>query len=129
MKTWLFALCFATLAGSAAADRLTDDLVRVAEQANKQLPKTLDADTVLDHVTAGPGRRLTYHYKLTRMSTGSMNSTRFNEKFHSDFVKGMCAQRDRAQLFKVGLVAVAMVDDMDGASVAKLAVTGKDCGW
>ena len=129
MKAQLIALCLATLAGSAFADPMAEALVRAAAETNRQLPKTLDTDTVLDHVTAGPGRRLTYHYKLTRVTKSRLNLARFDEKMRSDFVKGMCANRERAQLFKAGLVAAATVEDIDGAFVTKLDVTGKDCGF
>jgi len=45
----------------------------VAEQFNAKLPRTIDAETRMDRVDAGPGKRLRFTYSLTHYAAAEVD--------------------------------------------------------
>jgi|GEM_PF-4734622 len=75
-----------------APDPIAGQLVQSANEANKDLPKTIDAITRLDRVSAD-GRTLTYHYTITRRDASDEDFRAFIEK---NAVPKACANQNMA---------------------------------
>lgn len=119
------------VAGKAAVDsqRIESALVKMSEQLNKRMPMTIDKDTRLDNILAGPGRRFTYNYTLVTATLPEIDRGYFVKTFQSNLKNGVCSHPDMQIFFRNGVTVGYSYRANDGGSVGKIDVTPRDCGF
>src|SRR5262250_227093 len=101
-------------------------LAEMAGDMNKELPHMLDVDLRLDHVSAGPGKRLTFASTFVHASAGG-----FDRKALADAVAGFKKTRCSEPAVKDALEKGVTIDyrfkDKDGRPVTELVLDPSDC--
>jgi len=83
-------------------------LENVSAHMNRMTPVTLDADTRLDSVSAGPGHRLSYNYTLTSVQSKNVR---------------------RAGFLKHGVTISYTYRSADGRNLGGTQFSPSDCGY
>ena len=107
----------------AVEQRLQD----VSNQLNKSLPRTLDEHTRQDTTAAGPGRRLTNIYTLTKITPGSLKGDDLKKMIQPSIVAGYCTDPSMIYYRKNDVTVSYAYRDASGAFVTRFDVRISDC--
>ncbi len=103
-------------------------LAEMAGDMNKDLPHMLDADLRLDHVAAGPGKRLTFTSTFVRASAAAGG---IDKKGLADAIAGFKKSRCGEPAVKRAIEKDVTVDyvfkDKDGRPLTEVVLTSSDC--
>jgi hypothetical protein len=108
---------------------IENELQKMADIFNKKLPKTIDQDTRLDYVSAGPGARVTYNNTLTGYTSGELNNTQVMQSMQKILKNGLCSNVEMQVFFKHGVTIRYAYQTSDGVFTAPIDITPKDCGY
>lgn len=107
----------------AVEQRLQD----VSNQLNKSLPRTLDEHTRQDTTAAGPGRRLTNIYTLTKIVPGSLKGEEVRKMLQPSIVAGYCTDPGMIYFRNNDVTVTYAYRDTSGAFVTRFDVRMSDC--
>lgn len=99
------------------------DLEDVARVANKRLPQKMAEHVGFERVEAGPGLRLTFHYKL--LQPGPYNLSLIKQQMQA-IVDGVCGGKSR-DLLRKGLVDDYRYTGPDGLAVTNFEIDEPRC--
>jgi hypothetical protein len=103
-------------------------LAEIAGQANQAAPASIDPDTRLDGVKAGPGLRLTSTYTLVNPESEGISSTTFEAKLTPVVTQGSCKNPDLRPLIDQGVVVVLEYRGLDGNPIGTVSINRDTCG-
>ena len=101
-------------------------LVRVAERVNKTLPKTLDADTRLDSVSAGPAKKFTYFYTLPNQSKSELDAAQIQNALRPNIVAAYKTNEDLKDFRDHNVEMHYRYSDKNGQFLFEIVVASKD---
>ncbi|MFN0306227.1 MAG: hypothetical protein ACKVQU_38390 [Burkholderiales bacterium] len=103
-------------------------LAETATDLNRSLPKQVDAETRLEGVTAGPGRRLNYQYTLISRTASSMDIESFNANMQPLLRTSICGKGGMQALIKNGVTLSYNYRGRDGKFVSMIEILPQHCG-
>ncbi|MFM9884875.1 MAG: hypothetical protein ACKVQT_17770 [Burkholderiales bacterium] len=103
-------------------------LAETATDLNRSLPKQVDAETRLEGVTAGPGRRLNYQYTLISRTAASMDIESFNANMQPLLRTSICGKGGMQALIKNGVTLSYNYRGSDGKFVSMIEILPQHCG-
>ncbi|MSQ19966.1 MAG: hypothetical protein EXR39_10505 [Betaproteobacteria bacterium] len=98
------ALAFLLVAGQACGQTQALDeqeerwIIEAASDFNRLLPRQVDAETRLDAITAGPGRRLNYQFTLLDQTRSGIDIESFNAGIQPLLRDSICRDDGSRQL-------------------------------
>lgn len=102
-------------------------LQNVSNQLNKSLPRTLDEHTRQDTTAAGPGRRLTNFYTLTKIVPGSIKGDALRKMIQPTIVAGFCTDPMMIYYRSNDVTITYAYRDASGTFVTRFDVSMNDC--
>lgn len=121
------------LAGGANDEGPSRNLDRTLESVsahmNRRTPVTLDADTRLDSVTAGPGHRLSYHYTLTSVQSKDIKRAEFQKLIRAPLQARLCESTEMSGFLRNGVTISYTYRSADGRNLGGTQFTPSDCGY
>ena len=103
-------------------------LANVSAHLNRSAPLTLDADTRLDRVTSGPGRRLSYHYTLTSVQAKAFKRAEFQKLIREPLQAKLCSSKEMRGFLIRGVTISYDYLSNDGNRLGAARFTASDCG-
>jgi len=129
------ALCAATavylpeLQAASAPDMVLNRLLQKnAARSNKNCPRNLNQYLRLDNFEAGD-KRMTIHYTLLEVSSSDINGDDLKPSVTREIRRGVCRERNSAELLKQGVAFVFAVHGKDGGLVFDYQVFYEDCEY
>ena len=107
---------------------LDQTLANVSAHLNRSVPLTLDADTRLDRVTSGPGRRLSYHYTLTSVQSKAFKRAEFQKLIREPLQAKLCSSKEMRGFLVRGVTIAYDYLGSDGNRLGAARFTASDCG-
>lgn len=107
---------------------LDQTLANVSAHLNRSAPLTLDADTRLDRVTSGPGRRLSYHYTLTSVQSKAIKRAEFQKIIREPLQAKLCSSKEMRGFLVRGVTISYDYLSIDGNRLGAARFTASDCG-
>lgn len=107
-------------------------LAEMADRFNKKTPITVDKNSRMDNIIAGPGLRFTYNYTFINVSSKDVNDSNrvyFIQQQAPVTKSSFCSNPDTQFFSKNGVTAVYSYRLSDGVFFAKFDITPKDCGY
>ena len=103
-------------------------LSEVASRINKDLPRSVDADTSIESVD-GLEAMLVYNYRLVKVSAAELNLDQFVSEMTPNVTNAACNSSDTRDTFlKEGVTLRYAYVDKSGVPVASIDVTPAHCG-
>ncbi len=103
--------------------------MKMADQLNARMPMTIDQDTRLDNILAGPGTRITYNYTIVTASSREVDRAALMNHLKTTLKSGVCSHPDMQVFFKNKVTVGYSYRASDGPFVGKLNITPRDCGY
>jgi hypothetical protein len=103
-------------------------LKRNSEQMNRKCPIDVGEGTRLDSTSAGPGRRFTYYYTLTRQVQDSIDVKSMNEKLRPQLIGNIKTNQSLVILRKNKADMVYDFFDRKGRFILSIPITPKEYG-
>jgi hypothetical protein len=103
-------------------------LKRNSEAMNKKCPLIVDQATRLDSTSAGPGKRFSYYYTLTRQNMDSMDVKSVNANLRAMLTGNLRTNQSLELLRKNKTVVDYYFFDRKGRFILSIPVTPKDYG-
>lgn len=127
----LLGKAIANTAGKGMVDRqkIESVLRQMADQLNAKMPMTVDRDTRLDNILAGPGARFTYNYTIVSVASRDMDRRNLVNFLQTNVKSGACSNPDMQIFFKTKITVGYSYRASDGVFIGKLDVSPKDCGY
>lgn len=118
-------------AGKVLADpqKIEGVLRQMTDQLNTKMPMSVDRDTRLDNILAGPGARFTYNYTIVSAPFRDIDRQHFMNYLQIHIKAGVCSNPDMQIFFKNKVVVGYSYRASDGLFIAKLDISPKDCGY
>jgi hypothetical protein len=117
------------LAQSSAAELFDERwLAETAADLSRSLPQQIDAETRLDGVTAGPGRRLNYRYTLVNRNRTSVDVESFNANMQPLLRASICGKAGMQGLLKNGVTLAYNYLGGDGKLISMIEILPQHCG-
>jgi hypothetical protein len=128
-----FSNVMGALAGGASDEGPSRSLDRTLENVsahmNRMTPVTLDADTRLDSVSAGPGHRLSYHYTLTSIQSKDIKRAEFQKLIRAPLQARLCESPEMSGFLKHGVTISYIYRSADGRNLGGAQFSPSDCGY
>lgn len=117
--------------GKAMADpeKIEGALRKMTEKLNAKMPMTVDKDTRLDNLQAGPGARFTYNYTIVSAQARDIDRKDIMNYLQTSLKSGICSNPDMQVFFKNKVTVGYAYRAADGIYIAKLDISPKDCGY
>lgn len=121
--------------GKVSANAISDSqsiesaLLKMADQFNAQMPVTVDRDTRLDGVRAGPGRRFTYNYTIVTANSRDIDRAYLMSNLQTKMKASVCSSADLKIFFMNRVTIGYSYRASDGAFVGNIDFTPRDCGY
>lgn len=103
-------------------------LEETAADLSRLLPQQVDAETRLDGVTAGPGKRLNYRYTLINRNRLSMDIEAFNTNMQPLLRASICGKGGMQALLKNGVTLAYNYLGSDGKFISMIEIPPQHCG-
>lgn len=103
-------------------------LEREAQAASGDLPKNIDADTRIDRIAAGPGKKLTLSYTLIKYRASEMDEGKFREVMAEKLKSQACGSSELRPFIREGVSIDYSYNGNDGNPLTIITVTQTDCG-
>ena len=113
--------------GKPSQATIVSALSNMANQLNKSMPMTINADTRLDNILASPtSPKFTYNYTLNA-SLQEINAANFFGQMKPTLVKGVCTNPDMKIFTENGVTVGYSYRAKDGSFAGKIEVSPSDC--
>lgn len=101
-------------------------LPEMISKLNRSMPMTVDRDTRADRVSAGPGRKVTYHYSLTRYRIGDFDRDKLIAALRENLIRAYKVRKDLKMYRDNNVVIDYSYADADGIHFATISVGPDD---
>lgn len=141
--TWVAILVFAGIAGSMArrsarsgaeavfssnnASVTADMLTQMATELSSGLPIMIDNETRLDKMSAGPDKKITYHYTLVRLESSDITAQQLRSAREHGVIAYVCTNEDMKAFRENGVVVSYSYRGNDGGVIGDILVYPRDC--
>ncbi|MEZ8577528.1 DUF2569 domain-containing protein [Vibrio splendidus] len=105
---------------------IEDKLVQVANEANRDLPKMLDAETKLDAVYT-ESNNLQYRYSLVNYSATDIDVNALQQNIRPNLVKSACTNSATVGFMQEGVSVSYTYFDKLGSRITSIDITYSDC--
>ena len=112
---------------SLAESKIKDGLAQTAEQINRSLPTTVDAETRLDKAVGGPGMLLTFQYTLVNYPSGEKDPPD-SSSASTDITTKACADPATREMLSRGVSVAYVYKDNNGSEMFRKLVQSRHCG-
>jgi hypothetical protein len=102
-------------------------LAETASDLNRLLPRQADMETRLDAVTAGPGRRINFHYTLLDRTRASMDIESFNAGLQPLLRNSICRKDSARSSLMSGITLSYNYRGSDGKFVSMIEISPQTC--
>jgi hypothetical protein len=123
-------------AGTTAAEMLSGDknsvekvLRTVAQEQNKQLPMLIDSDVRLNAMSAGPGKRLNYHYTYINYPASHFDQAEFRRLMKQELRTNICSSKGMQVFIKSKITLVYSYAGKYGGKISDIFIFPSDCGY
>ena len=130
----VFAALLQKVTGQVTADTLSDPrqveglLRQVADQVNQTTPVSVDKDTRLENIIAGPGARFTYNYTIITRQSKEINHLHLMNVLRKNVKSQACSNEDLRIFFQNKVTIGYSYKSSDSVHIGTLEVTPQDCG-
>ena len=104
-------------------------IVRLTKEANQNLPITINNLTRLDHITTGPGLRITFNNTLTTIPTLSIDSQKFEQIMQTQIRTEIRQNNDVLPFLRNGVTLAFTYEGKDGGYIGMASVLPQDCDF
>ena len=141
--TWIAIIIFAGIAGSigrraarsgaeiafsGSKGKVTPDVLQqMAEELNSGLPMMVDKETRLDRVSAGPDKKVTYHYTLITLASSDVTPQQLRSAMDDKAKNYVCTTEDMRGFRENGVVVSYSYRGKDGGVIGDISVYPRDC--
>lgn len=101
-------------------------LKEAAEKMNASPNQMMDDDTRLDHVEAGPGKRITYNYTLVRVSKANVNIPELQKAMREQIIANYKTSSQMEHFRRANVEMAYRYKDKAGEPIFELMVSPKD---
>lgn len=112
---------------SLAESEIEKRLAETAEQINRSLPTTVDAETRLDKAVGGPGMLLTFHYTLVNYPSADKERPSVSAA-SADLTTKACSDRATREMLGHGVSVAYVYSDSKGSEMFRSLVQPRHCG-
>lgn len=105
-------------------EQTAEQAEEIARELNARGPVMLPDGVLWTRTVAGPGPRLTYHYKFVDYPASEMTAPD-----RAEFVEEMCDLPEEQRGFQGGADVVYVYSGNDGIEIARFELSGSDCGY
>ncbi|MGZ3158421.1 MAG: hypothetical protein ACXU7D_05400 [Burkholderiaceae bacterium] len=120
----------ATQSGAqASTDSVDDVLRRLSVQLNQKMPVSVDPNTLLEKVSAEPGRHFTYHYKFFADPSANNVPIDFSKEIKPQLKSQLCSSTENRKFLKNGVTVSYQYQDKGGRDIGGAEFTPSDCGF
>jgi hypothetical protein len=123
---------FGALAGRSGAGghggSMDATLADISADFNRKTPLEVGQGTVLERVSAEPGRKLTYHYTLVAVSQGDLRPEDFQRRVAPALRQQFCGNAQMLSLLRSGVTVSYTYSSKDGAALGQASFDPDDCG-
>jgi hypothetical protein len=99
-----------------------------ARKVNAKLPKMIDNETRMEKMIVGPGKKITYVYRLIIRSSSEMDANAFYNELRPYFINIIC-KGDMKDALKMGVTIIYSYYGNDNGHIADIPVTAAGCGY
>ena len=124
--TGAFLLCLIFSCLSCGKDSFDKELMKTAEEINKNCPIMLDKHTRLDNTLAGPGKRFTYNYTLVNFGTDDLDKDKFISLMKPKILNNVMTNKDMEGVRNKDVEIVYVYRSKDNKEVARIVVSPSD---
>ena len=116
------------------ADTLSDPrqveglLRQVADIVNQTMPMSVDKDTRLENIIAGPGARFTYNYTIITRQSKDINHIYLMNSLRKNVKSQACSNADLQIFFQNKVTIGYSYKSSDRIHIGTLEITPQDCG-
>ncbi|HKD38181.1 MAG TPA: hypothetical protein VKB78_15315 [Pirellulales bacterium] len=111
-----------------SGDRISIDegLTKVADQINKMMPMTIDAETRCDSVVPGPNKTISYHYTLVKRTKDELYPDKLVAYMRPRLVNNYKTLEAMKTLRDSGVILEYRYFDKEGVYITSITVDPKD---
>ncbi|GAB4281024.1 MAG: hypothetical protein Kow0029_25940 [Candidatus Rifleibacteriota bacterium] len=96
---------------------LTRELEQAAKEINQKCPRQIDEETRLDKAVAGPGKKFSYFYTLSRFNAADIDKSVFDKEVAPDIKKNALAGSGIQTMLKAGITVEYHYSGLDGKKI------------
>jgi len=117
----------AIFGNKSASKSIETQMVEAAEKANLTLPRTVDDDTRLDKVEAGPGKIFTYLYTLPNKVAADVDSQQLHAGLLALAKTRLCTNPSTRKMIQNAVTLQLVYRDKNGVEVTRVSLSQSDC--
>lgn len=102
-------------------------LARAVERSANDFPRRVDRELRIDRMSAGPGRRLTFHCTMLATPSSRIDGERFRTSISSTIVERVCSNREMEYFLTNGVTVAYAFNGSDDLPIATVNVADSDC--
>lgn len=106
---------------------IDEELVKVSENINANLPMMVDKDTRLDKTLGESGKKFTYFYTFPSHTSSDIDSQALRDAIAPIVRSSFCNSNDMHHFIKKGVTTNYIYHGNDGAEVTRIVVAPTDC--
>ncbi|MGV3653275.1 MAG: hypothetical protein ACO1N5_03570 [Noviherbaspirillum sp.] len=114
--------------GGPRGETVDATLADISADFNRRTPLRVGDGTVLERVSAEPGRKLTYHYTLLRVRQDDLAPGEFQHRAAPALRQQVCASPGMQALLRSGITVSYAYSGSDGAALGLASFDPDDCG-
>lgn len=104
-----------------------NELVKIADKINKQLPMMVDKETRADKVEVGSGLRLNYFYTYPNYSSREIDPNWIQANLKPDVKKNICTKEKTKVLLQLGVTSGYVYRGNNGVEITRFEISKNDC--
>lgn len=120
------ALAFLSCSKGDPDARIGGALQEAADQMNQTHGKMVDDDTRLDHVDAGPGKKMTYTFTIVKHQKGDLNLVTLQKVLRTQLISNYKTKEEMKTLREYNVELCYRYKDKDGEFLFETDITPAD---
>ena len=121
-----FLLCLMVSCLSCGKNSFDKELMKTAEEINKNCPIMVDKHTRLDNVMGGPGREFTYNYTLVDFGADDLDKDKFISLMKPKILNNVKTNKDMEGFRNKNVEIVYVYKSKDNKEMARIVVSPGD---
>lgn len=106
---------------------IEEALRQASNKVNGGLPMMVDKETRLESTMPGPGKKWTYLYTITSMTSSDVTQQELQSALAANIRNGVCTNKDMTVFVKNGVQIVYRYRGNDGSIIGDIVVNPQDC--
>jgi hypothetical protein len=101
-------------------------LMRVADAANRNLPKMIDAETRLDHVS-GAGKTIVYSFTLVNYTSQTLSDVDLQSDLYNNVLNSVCTNTSPKTFIDAGVTVTSIYFGKDRKLIGTISIHPSQC--